>query len=78
MSYFSIAAVNRILKNSGAKQVSKEAKKLFLDVLTEHAEMIAGEAVKLANLSGRTNIRDTDVRDAVKEIFKYTLEPEER
>lgn len=77
MSYFSLSAMVRILRDCGAKRASKDAKELFLEILIDHAKMIGFEAVKLAHLSGRTIIHEDDIRNAMSELFRLENEEED-
>lgn len=60
------APVGRILSNMGAKRVSAGAVNVFTEVLTEKAEKIASQAVKIAKHSGRKTVQDGDVKLAAK------------
>lgn len=57
-----LAAMERILKNSGAHRVSEEAKVALRQVLEDIAMEIGEEAVKLANHAGRKTVKADDIR----------------
>ncbi len=61
-----LAAMEKIMKNSGAERVSDKAKTALKDVLEEIAEKIAADAVRLAMHAGRKTIKATDIKLALK------------
>ena len=63
-----IAAIDRVIRKSGAKRVSEDAAVALAEVLEEKALQIAAEASKLAEHAGRRTVRDVDVRLAAKRI----------
>jgi histone H3/H4 len=63
-----VAAVDRIIRKSGAKRVSEDAANALSEVLEERAIVIAGEAAKLAEHAGRRTVRDVDIRLAAKRV----------
>jgi len=63
-----IAAIDRVIRKSGAKRVSEDAAIALAEVLEERALQIAAEASKLAEHAGRRTVRDVDVRLAAKRI----------
>ncbi|KXB02769.1 histone [candidate division MSBL1 archaeon SCGC-AAA261D19] len=62
MTELPIAAVDRIIRKSGAERVSESAAVMLSEVLEEQALKIASEAAKLAKHAGRKTVRDEDVR----------------
>jgi histone H3/H4 len=60
------APVCRIIMKVGAKRVSASAVDTFTEVLSNVAEEIAGQAVKIAKHSGRKTVQEGDVRLAAK------------
>jgi histone H3/H4 len=62
-----LASVERILRNAGAKRVSKSATKEFTKHLEELATTIAADATKLAAYSGRKTITESDILLAKKQ-----------
>jgi DNA-binding protein len=64
--FLPLAAMEKILKDSGAERVSDSAKTALKSVLEEIAEEIAQNAVKLAGHAGRKTIKASDVKLAAK------------
>lgn len=63
-----VAAVDRVIRKSGAKRVSEGAAVALAEVLEERAIAIANEASKLAEHAGRRTVRDVDIRLAAKRV----------
>jgi histone H3/H4 len=63
-----VAAIDRVIRKSGAKRVSEEAAVALAEVLEEWALAIAAEAAKLAEHAGRRTVRDVDIRLAAKRV----------
>ena len=63
-----VAAIDRVIRKSGAKRVSEDAAVALAEILEERALQIAAEASKLAEHAGRRTVRDVDVRLAAKRI----------
>jgi len=61
-----LAAMEKILKQSGAARVSEKAKVALKAVIEEEAEKIATQAVKFAAHAGRKTVKAGDVRLAAK------------
>lgn len=61
-----LAAMEKLLKNSGAERVSDKAKAALKDILEEIAGDIASQAMRLAHHAGRKTIKAGDVRLAYK------------
>jgi len=61
-----IAAMEKILKQSGAERVSDKAKEALKTVIEEQAEQIATQAVKYANHAGRKTVKAGDVKLAAR------------
>lgn len=57
-----LAAMERILKNTGAHRVSEEAKVALRQVLEDIAMEIGEEATKLAGHAGRKTVKAEDIR----------------
>ena len=64
MKRLPLAPFEKILKDVGAKRVSKSATKEFALATEEIAEKIAHDAVKLAKHAGRKTIIGEDIRMA--------------
>ena len=79
MGDFSKAAVTRILKNAAPKdmRVSERAKSVFIEVLTDHADQIAENAVKMARAAGKKTITEKHIQLATRLVFTKELPPEE-
>ncbi len=60
------AAMERLLKKSGAARVSNDAKEKMKEVLEEVADEIGQRAVRLAKHAGRKTVKGTDVYEASK------------
>ncbi|MEA3430513.1 MAG: histone family protein [Nanoarchaeota archaeon] len=61
-----LAAMEKLLKKSGAERVSDKAKEALKNVLEDMAEDIASQAVKLALHAGRKTVKAGDVKLAAK------------
>ena len=61
-----LAAMERILKNSGAERVSDKAKAALKEVVEEISEEIAQNAVRLALHAGRKTVKAADIKLAAK------------
>ncbi len=61
-----LAAMEKILKKTGAERVSDSAKAALKDVVEEKAEAIASQAVKLAMHAGRKTVKAGDIKLAAK------------
>ncbi len=60
------APSGRILMNAGAKRVSSDAMETFSEVMTDIAEDISEQAVRIAKHSGRKTVQEGDVKLASK------------
>jgi len=61
-----LAAMEKILKSSGAERVSDGAKSALKDVLEDIADEIAASAVKFASHAGRKTVKAGDIKLAAK------------
>lgn len=61
-----LAAMEKLLKKSGAPRVSEGAKEALRDVLETYAENISKYAVKIALHSKRKTIKEGDIKIALK------------
>lgn len=66
MGILALAAMDKLLRKSGAQRVSESAKKAMQEVLEEYSDKISQKAVQLAKHGGRTTIKSEDVRLASK------------
>jgi DNA-binding protein len=57
-----LAAMERLMKQSGAGRVSEDAKESLRTVLEEIGESISEEAVKLAQHAGRKTVKAEDIK----------------
>ncbi len=57
-----LAAMEKILKQSGAERVSDKAKAALKAVIEDEAEKIASQAVKFANHAGRKTVKAGDIK----------------
>lgn len=62
-----LAAMEKILKQSGAERVSDKAKVALKNVVEDIADGIANKAIQLAKHAGRTTVKDRDIKLAAKE-----------
>ncbi|RJQ17343.1 histone family protein [Candidatus Woesearchaeota archaeon] len=63
-----LAAIERLIKNSGAKRVADDAKAEMRDVLEEIAAELSKSAINFAKHAGRTTIKAEDVKLAAKQL----------
>ena len=61
-----LAAMERILKQSGADRVSDKAKVALKNTMEDIADQIAVKAVNLAKHAGRVTVKASDVKLAAK------------
>ena len=61
-----LAAMEKILKKSGAERVSDKAKTALKEVLEEKADEIATIAIRLAMHAGRKTVKAPDIKLATK------------
>ncbi|MBL7055498.1 histone family protein [Candidatus Woesearchaeota archaeon] len=61
-----LAAMEKIMKQSGADRVSDKAKVALKNVVEEIAEEIAGKAIQLASHAGRKTVKARDIKLAAK------------
>jgi histone H3/H4 len=68
MAKLPLATVERIMREAGAKRVSKEARALFAGYMEKMTEAIAMEAGEFADHFGRRTITEKDVELAKKRL----------
>ena len=61
-----LAAMEKMLKQSGAERVSDKAKAALKSTVEELADQIAAKAVNLAKHAGRVTVKARDVKLAAK------------
>ncbi len=61
-----LAAMEKILKQSGANRVSDKAKVALKNTMEDLADQIAVKAVNLAKHAGRVTVKASDVKLAAK------------
>ena len=61
-----LAAMEKILKQSGANRVSDKAKVALKNTMEDLAEVIATKAVNLAKHAGRVTVKASDIKLAAK------------
>jgi histone H3/H4 len=61
-----LAAMEKIIKKSGAERVSDNAKTALKAVLEEYASRVSADAVRFALHAGRKTIKAGDIQLAVK------------
>ena len=62
-----LAAMDRILRKSGAPRVSESGKKALRDALEEVAQEISRQALEFAEHAGRKTIKAEDIKLATKQ-----------
>jgi len=66
MGILALAAMDKLLRKSGAHRVSESAKKAMQEVLEDYSDRICQKAVLLAKHGGRTTIKSEDIKLASK------------
>ncbi len=61
-----LAAMEKLLKKSGAPRVSEEAKNTLREILEDKAHEIGEKAVKFSVHSGRKTVKAADIKLASK------------
>lgn len=62
-----LAAMEKVLKEAGARRVSNKAKAALKETLEEIAEKIAIDSVRLASHAGRKTVKERDIKLASKQ-----------
>ncbi len=63
-----LAPLERLLRKSGARRVSKSALVEFAQVISDYIKDLSSESMALARHAGRKTILDVDVRLAKKKL----------
>jgi len=61
-----LAAMERLMKKSGADRVSEEAKAALRDILEEFGEEVSEAAIKFAVHAGRKTVKAEDIKLATR------------
>ena len=61
-----LAAMEKLLKKSGASRVSFDAKEEMREVLEKYAEGICEKAIRMSKHAGRKTIKSLDIKEAAK------------
>ena len=62
--------LRRLFKKAGAKRVSDDAAKELAKILADRAKLIAAEAHKLSEISGRRTVLKKDIKMARRIVEK--------
>jgi histone H3/H4 len=68
MAKLPLATVERIMREAGAKRVSKEARQAFADYIEQLTKSLSIEASEFADHFGRRTITEKDVELAKKRL----------
>jgi len=66
-SILPLAAMEKLLKKSGADRVSEDAKVALRDVLEDYADKVGAHAIKISKHSGRKTVKAGDIKLASKQ-----------
>lgn len=67
-----LAAMEKILKNSGATRISENAKEALKEALEDIGEDISVDAIRFAHHTGRKTVKGGDIKLAMKskQVFR--------
>lgn len=66
MPKLSLAAMSKLMKDSGAQRVSDSAKKKLREILENKAKDITNKAIKFAKYKGRSTVQAEDIEKALR------------
>ena len=66
MPKLSLAAMSKLMKESGAQRVSDSAKKKLREILESKAIELTNDAIKFAKYKGRSTIQGEDIEKALR------------
>jgi DNA-binding protein len=66
MPKLSLAAMSKLMKESGAQRVSDSAKKKLREILESRAIEITNNAIKFAKYKGRSTVQAEDIEKALR------------
>ena len=66
MPKLSLAAMSKLMKESGAQRVSDSAKKKLREILESKAIELTNDAIKFAKYKGRSTILGEDIEKALR------------
>ncbi|MFX0067305.1 MAG: histone [Candidatus Hermodarchaeota archaeon] len=60
--HFANARVEKLIRNAGARRVSKEAIETMNEIVTNYGKNLAKYAVEIARHSGRKTVKESDIQ----------------
>ncbi|MHA2298732.1 MAG: histone [Candidatus Hodarchaeales archaeon] len=63
---FASARVEKLIRNAGARRVSKDATDRLNEILSDHGLSMAKYAVEIARHNGRKTVKENDIRLAAQ------------
>ena len=66
MPKLSLAAMSKLMKDSGAQRVSDSAKKKLREIWENKAKDITNKSIKFAKYKGRSTIQGEDIEKALR------------